>query len=64
MPELIVSVGAALDNSSDIAIGNVIGSNIANIGLIVGVAAWTQGSDVAGSGVAEMPALFGARQPA
>lgn len=39
MPELIVSVGAALNASSDIAIGNVIGSNIANVGLIVGIAA-------------------------
>jgi len=39
MPELTVSVGAALKGSSDIAVGNVVGSNIANILLIVGVAA-------------------------
>ena len=35
-PELIVSVVAALKGKSDIALGNVIGSNIANIGLILG----------------------------
>lgn len=39
MPELTVSVGAALQGSPDIAIGNVVGSNIANILLIVGAAA-------------------------
>ncbi|MEY2970158.1 MAG: hypothetical protein RLZZ599_531 [Bacteroidota bacterium] len=38
-PELIVSVVAALQNKSDIALGNVIGSNIANIGLILGLTA-------------------------
>lgn len=36
-PELAVSLNAALGGVSDIAIGNVIGSNIANIGLILGV---------------------------
>lgn len=36
-PELLVSVQAALDGSSDIALGNVIGSNIANIGLVLGI---------------------------
>lgn len=39
MPEMTVSVGAALKGSSEIAIGNVVGSNIANILLIVGIAA-------------------------
>ena len=38
-PELAVSVNAAFDGSPDIALGNVIGSNIANIGLILGVCA-------------------------
>jgi cation:H+ antiporter len=38
MPELVVSVSAALQGSSDISIGNVVGSNIANIGLILGLA--------------------------
>ncbi|MBQ3656637.1 MAG: calcium/sodium antiporter [Bacteroidales bacterium] len=38
-PELLVSIQAALSGSSGIAIGNVVGSNIANIALILGVAA-------------------------
>lgn len=37
-PELLVSTMAAIDGSPGIAIGNVVGSNIANIGLILGVA--------------------------
>ena len=36
-PELVVSVNAALVGSSDISVGNIVGSNIANIGLILGV---------------------------
>ena len=36
-PELLVSLQAALDGSSDIALGNVIGSNIANIGLVLAI---------------------------
>ncbi len=39
MPELLVSLQAALDGSPAIAVGNVVGSNIANILLILGVAA-------------------------
>ncbi|MDA0221492.1 MAG: calcium/sodium antiporter [Proteobacteria bacterium] len=38
-PELLVSVEAAILNHPDLALGNVLGSNIANILLIVGVAA-------------------------
>ena len=38
-PELLVSVNAALDGAPEIALGNVVGSNIANVLLIVGVAA-------------------------
>ncbi|MGE0484595.1 MAG: calcium/sodium antiporter [Gammaproteobacteria bacterium] len=38
-PELVVSLQAALGGASDIAVGNVVGSNIANIGLILGIAA-------------------------
>ena len=37
LPELIVSVNAALNGSPAIAINNVIGSNIANIGLILSI---------------------------
>lgn len=38
-PELIVSLQAALAGFSDISLGNVIGSNIANIGLVLGITA-------------------------
>ena len=38
-PELVVSIKAALKGNSEIALGNVIGSNICNIALIIGVAA-------------------------
>lgn len=36
-PELIVSINAALIGSADLALGNVIGSNIANLGLVLGI---------------------------
>ena len=36
-PELIVSVRSALENHADIAFGNVIGSNIANLGLVLAI---------------------------
>ncbi len=38
-PELAVSLTASVKGSGDIAIGNIIGSNIANIGLVLGIAA-------------------------
>ncbi len=38
-PELLVSTKAALAGQGDIAIGNVVGSNIFNIGIILGLAA-------------------------
>lgn len=38
-PELLVSINAALNDSPAIAINNVIGSNIANIGLVLGITA-------------------------
>ena len=37
LPELIVSLTSSLKNYSDITIGNVIGSNISNLFLILGV---------------------------
>ncbi|MEQ8663945.1 MAG: calcium/sodium antiporter [Gammaproteobacteria bacterium] len=45
-PELVVSLAAALDGASDIAVGNVVGSNIANIGLILGIAALIRNLEV------------------
>lgn len=38
-PELVVSVQAALDNQGDLSVGNVVGSNIFNIGVILGLTA-------------------------
>jgi cation:H+ antiporter len=38
-PELVVSLSASLNGQGDIAIGNVIGSNIFNIGIILGLTA-------------------------
>lgn len=38
-PELVVSVNAAIEGQPDIAIGNVVGSNISNILLILGICA-------------------------
>ncbi len=39
MPELMVTLAAGLDGLTDVAVGNVVGSNIANILLILGAAA-------------------------
>src|SRR5690606_5896717 len=36
-PEMVVTVQAAMEGKPDIAIGNVIGSNIANVALILGL---------------------------
>lgn len=38
-PEILVSVMAALDGNPDLALGNALGSNIYNVGLIIGVSA-------------------------
>lgn len=39
LPELAASVTAALKNNTGLVVGNITGSNIANIGLIIGIAA-------------------------
>jgi cation:H+ antiporter len=39
VPELFVSLSASLQGHPDIMIGNIIGSNIANIGLVLGISA-------------------------
>lgn len=39
LPELASSIAAVLEGSSDIVIGNVVGSNIANVGLVLGLVA-------------------------
>jgi cation:H+ antiporter len=58
-PEVIVGVQAARSGHGDVALGNVIGSNIANIGLILGVAAAVRPARVDGSlRVREVPVLL------
>ncbi|MDB6176640.1 calcium/sodium antiporter [Paracoccus sp. Z330] len=52
-PELMVSLSAALKGSSDIAIGNVVGSNIANILLILGTTAVVSGIPTRGHDLRE-----------
>lgn len=37
LPELVISLEAVLSNKSTIAIGNIVGSNIANVGLVLGL---------------------------
>jgi len=39
LPEMIVAAMAALDGNRNLGIGNVLGSNIANIGLVLGITA-------------------------
>ena len=39
MPELFVSLAATLGNHADLMVGNVVGSNIANIGLVLAISA-------------------------
>jgi len=46
-PELVVCVVAALGGNSDLAVGNVLGSNLANIGLILGLTALVRPLEVA-----------------
>ncbi|WP_299110164.1 calcium/sodium antiporter [uncultured Tenacibaculum sp.] len=45
-PELIVSIKSALDGATGLAVGNVIGSNIANIGLVLGITVILSSIDV------------------
>jgi cation:H+ antiporter len=59
-PELVVSLSAALKGNSTISLGNVIGSNIANIALILGVAALIRPLDVhAKVIIREIPIMIG-----
>lgn len=60
MPELVVSAVAGLEGRSAIALGNVIGSNIANIGLILGLTALIAPPKVDGSLLRRELPWFGA----
>lgn len=48
-PEVIVGVQAARGGHGEVALGNIIGSNIANIGLVLGLAALVRPARVAGA---------------
>ena len=59
LPELIISLFAAIKGNADISIGNIVGSNIANIGLILGIYALVRGLKVQLSTlIYEMPFLL------
>ena len=61
LPEALVSVQAAIDNQGGIALGNVIGSNIINIAIILGLSALIQPLKVDSHLVkADVPLLVGA----
>ena len=47
-PELVVASLAAMEGSGDLAVGNVLGSNLANVGLILGLAAVVRPLPLAG----------------
>ncbi|GEA52508.1 sodium:calcium antiporter [Vibrio inusitatus NBRC 102082] len=59
-PEMMVSATAALEGKTDTAVGNVLGSNIANIALILGITALVKPLSVS-SGVLrrELPLMIG-----
>ncbi|MFH1515285.1 MAG: calcium/sodium antiporter [bacterium] len=59
MPEFFVSFSSALKGASSIAVGNIVGSNICNIGLIVGLAALVRPLSVeSGTLKREMPIML------
>lgn len=59
MPEMVVSVQAALAGSPGITLGNVVGSNIFNIGAILGTAALVTALRIVGNTVRlEWPVMF------
>ncbi|MCB9756351.1 MAG: calcium/sodium antiporter [Myxococcales bacterium] len=58
-PELVVSVRSALAGSPDLALGNVVGSNIFNIAAILGIAALVAPLRILGDSVRlEWPVMF------
>jgi cation:H+ antiporter len=59
LPELATSVVAALRNDADVAFGNVLGSNILNILLILGVVALIQPIAATGLRTLDLAAMVG-----
>jgi cation:H+ antiporter len=58
-PEILVSITAALNDNTQLAVGNAVGSNIANIGLVLGVTALVRPMEVRSTILRrEMPALL------
>ncbi|MCA9695645.1 MAG: hypothetical protein KC636_39070, partial [Myxococcales bacterium] len=58
-PELVVSVRSAVAGTPDLALGNVVGSNIFNIGAILGLAAIIAPLRIVGNSVRlEWPVMF------
>jgi cation:H+ antiporter len=58
-PEILVSIVAALRNEPDLAVGNALGSNIANIGLVLGATALIRPIELKSATLRrEMPALL------
>lgn len=58
-PEILVSIDAAVRNKTGLAIGNAIGSNIANIGLVLGAVALVRPIELRSATLRrEMPALL------
>lgn len=59
-PELAVSISSAMQGLSDVAIGNVVGSNIVNIGVILGISAIISPIIVSKSAIRkEVPIMIG-----
>lgn len=59
-PEMVVSLQAAISGNSDLALGNIVGSNISNIALILGVAALARPLRVRSALLhREMPVMIG-----
>jgi cation:H+ antiporter len=60
-PELAVSIGASINDEADLAIGNVVGSNIANVLLVLGLSALVGGGLVVAQRIVrvDVPILIG-----
>jgi len=60
-PEILVALAAALENNPLLAVGNAVGSNIANIGMVLGITAIIAPLPFSGTTLrTELPWLFGA----
>ena len=55
LPELAVSLEAVAGNQPDLAIGGVMGSNVANVMLVLGTASMLGAASDPGRGLGEMP---------